>query len=136
MLVIDASAMAEFILGRASAARIETHLAHHNYELHVPHLLDLEVLSALRGLTAGGRTSQDRAAQALIDLAELPLVRHPHDALLPRIWELRSNFSVYDAAYLALAEGLADDGAPLLTADDGLARAARRHTDVEVLVPA
>jgi predicted nucleic acid-binding protein len=46
------------------------------------------------------------------------LARVPHVALLPRIWQLRHNLSVYDAAYVALAEAL---GAPLLTADRTLA---------------
>jgi predicted nucleic acid-binding protein len=35
---------------------------------------------------------------------------------------------------LALAEVLADGGAPLLTADRRLARAARAHSDIEVLL--
>ena len=48
----------------------------------------------------------------------MPLARVPHVALLPRIWQLRHNLSVYDAAYVALAEAL---GAPLLTADRTLA---------------
>jgi predicted nucleic acid-binding protein len=36
----------------------------------------------------------------------------------------------YDACYVALAEAL---GAPLLTVDGGLAEAAVRHADVEVV---
>jgi predicted nucleic acid-binding protein len=41
---------------------------------------------------------------ALADLADFPLLRYPHDALLPRIGELRSNLTAYDAVYVALAE--------------------------------
>jgi predicted nucleic acid-binding protein len=46
---------------------------------------------------------------------------------------LRDNFSAYDAVYVALAEGLSDEGVPLLTTDGGLARAVRAHSAVEVL---
>lgn len=70
----------------------------------------------------------------MTDLLDLPLERYPHDVLAPRIWRLRENFSAYDAAYVALAETLTDEGAPLLTTDGRLARAARAHTDLTVLV--
>lgn len=56
----------------------------------------------------------------LTDLSALRLVRHPHYPYLSRIWELRSNLTAYDAAYVALAEAL---GAPLLTLDGRMARA-------------
>jgi predicted nucleic acid-binding protein len=49
---------------------------------------------------------------------------------MPRMLELRSNFSAYDACYVALAELL---GADLLTADERLARAVRTHTAVNLL---
>lgn len=70
----------------------------------VPHLLDIEVLSAIRRLTAGQRLDPHRAARFLIDLAALPAERYSHRPLLGRIWELRHNFTAYDAAYIALAE--------------------------------
>jgi len=59
-----------------------------------------------------------------------PLTRHGHEALLPRVLELRSDFGAYDACYMALAE---QSGAALLTADDRLARAVQTHTAVAVL---
>jgi predicted nucleic acid-binding protein len=46
---------------------------------------------------------------------------------------LRENFSSYDAAYVALAEGLSDEGVPLLTTDGRLAHAVHAHSAVEVL---
>jgi predicted nucleic acid-binding protein len=95
-----------------------------------PALVDLEVASVLRRAALGGRLDDRRARQALADLALLPLRRAPHVALLPRIWELRENVTVYDAAYLALAEAL---GAPVLTADTRVARAPGVNCDIELL---
>jgi predicted nucleic acid-binding protein len=133
-LVVDASAVTELLLGRVAGAAVERRLREHGFDLHAPHLLDVEVLSALRRLVGAGDASEERAADAVTDLLDLPVERHAHEPLVPRIWALRANFSVYDAAYVALAEAVSDDGAPLLTADRRLARAAADHTDLPVLL--
>jgi predicted nucleic acid-binding protein len=52
--------------------------------------------------------------------------------LLSRCWELRENLTIYDAAYVALAELLHVD---LLTADGRLATAAGPRCGIEVLRP-
>jgi predicted nucleic acid-binding protein len=98
--------------------------------LAAPDLVDLEVTSVLRGRLAGGHISPRRAEFALTDLVALPLERVPSLRLIPRCWELRDNLTVYDAAYVALAEALA---VPLLTADGRLAQATGPHCPVEVL---
>lgn len=134
MLVVDASAIAELVLRRPAAAEVERHIAAHDYAMHAPQLLDIEVLSALRRVVASGEASSHRAEEAVTDLLDLPVERYPHDVLVRRAWELRDNFSAYDAAYVALAEALLEGGVPLLTADVRLARAVRQHSDVEVLV--
>ena len=134
MLVIDASAVAELLLVRPAGERVAHHIASHGYELHAPQLLDIEVLSALRRVVASGEASPARAEEVVADLLELPVERYPHDILVSRVWELRENFSAYDAAYLALAEALTETGAPLLTADARFARAAETHSSVDVLV--
>lgn len=100
------------------------------HDLHAPSLCDVELTAVLRRGLLAGRLGSTRARAALADYLDLPLVRHGHRRLLGRVLELRENFSAYDAAYVALAEGL---GAGLLTADRGLARATRRHTGVSVL---
>jgi predicted nucleic acid-binding protein len=88
------------------------------------------VTSALRKLVADRRISDRGAGQAVRKLAALPLRLHPHTPLLPRIWELRSDLTVYDAAYVALAEAL---GLPLITLDKRLSGAPRLRCVVEVL---
>lgn len=133
-LVVDASAIVELLLVRPAARRVERHVVHHGYDLHAPHLLDVEVLSALRRVVLAGEASLDRADEAVADLLDLDIERYPHDVLARRIWGLRDNVSAYDAAYVALAEAFADTGAPLLTADARLARAARAHSTIEVLL--
>ena len=59
----------------------------------------------------------------------MPITRHPHDALLGRIWELRHNLTAYDATYVSLAEAL---DAPLATCDEALAGVARIRAEVLV----
>ena len=56
--------------------------------------------------------------------------RYPHKPLLPRVWQLRSSLTAYDAAYVALAELL---NAPLLTRDGRLARATGHQAKVELV---
>jgi predicted nucleic acid-binding protein len=136
MLVVDASALVELLLRRAGGESVARHVTEHRGDLHAPHLLDVEILSALRRLDGSGAVTTPRATETVVDYLDLPVERYPHTILVPRIWELRDNFSAYDATYVALAEALTDDGVPLLTSDARLAKAARRHTDVEVLLAA
>jgi predicted nucleic acid-binding protein len=133
MLVIDASAVAELVLARPSGTAVARHVADHEHDLHAPHLLDVEVLSVIRRLVATRDATAERATEAIADLLDLPIARYPHDVLVPRVWELRKNFSSYDGTYLALAEALTDDGVPLLTADRRFARAIRAHTAIEAM---
>ena len=124
-MVVDASALVEFLLGTERGRRLEVVLTAGEVDLHVPALADVEVLSALRGLILRGTLSTERAEEALDDYQDLPLVRHGHLALLPRVFQVRSTFSAYDATYVALAEALR---APLCTGDDRLASAVRART--------
>lgn len=101
-------------------------------DLHAPALCDLELLSGLRRGVLSGRLPSARAERALSLYLGLPVQRHDHRRLVSRVWELRANFTPYDAAYVALAEQLR---APLLTGDRGFARAVAQHTSVDVLAP-
>lgn len=95
-----------------------------------PELIDIEVASVWRRAARSGRLADRRASQALSDLAEFPLTRAPHEALMPRIWDLRENLTPYDAAYVALAEALE---VPLLTADRRLSRAPGLQCEVRLI---
>lgn len=115
MIVIDASAMVEALIGRDAGEDLLQALGG---ELDAPHLLDVEVLSVLRGLHLGGRLGLEDAERARRDYFAFTIVRHEAGALAERIWELRHQFTSYDASYLALAEALR---VPLWTCDTKLA---------------
>jgi predicted nucleic acid-binding protein len=128
MIVLDASAVVELLLGTAEGSWVAGRIANERESLHAPHLLDVEVASALRRYEASRIMTPARAAQALTDFESIEIARYAHDVLLTRIWQLRRNVSAYDAAYVALAEVL---DAPLLTGDGKLARAAGHHARME-----
>lgn len=124
MIVVDASVLTDFLLGRPPAlAAIEDELAGHEEEpLHVPELVEPETLNALRRLVRSGALTAQRADEAATDLAAARLSRYPHAPLRDRVWSLRHNLTAYDASYLVLAEALE---ARLLTGDRGLAEKSR-----------
>lgn len=105
MIVVDASAVTELLLQTPLGQRVEARLFRDGDELVAPHLMDVEVVSALRALTNRRELTAARADEAVADLLVLRVLRHPHLDLVERIWELRHNVSAYDAAYVALAEG-------------------------------
>jgi len=130
VIVVDASALLEALLRTPSAKAVEDRLFAPRQTLHAPHLLDVEVAQVIRRYAAGGEIDRERGRLALIDLADFPVRRYPHDVLLPRIWNLRNNLTAYDAAYVALAEAL---DAPLLTRDRRLAGAAGHRAQIELV---
>ncbi|MGD0500420.1 MAG: type II toxin-antitoxin system VapC family toxin [Bryobacteraceae bacterium] len=104
MIVLDASVVVELLTHGVLADSLRRDLAGRDESFLVPHLLDIEVVSAVRRLVASRRIDSYRSEQLLTDLAALPAERYAHTPLLGRIWELRHNFTAYDAAYIALAE--------------------------------
>jgi len=129
MIVLDASATVDWLLQTIAGQRIEHRIYSPRESLHAPHLLDLEVAQVLRRLVREGSVPAKRADEAVQDLLALRLTRYPHVILLPRVWQLRHNFSAYDAAYIGLAEKL---GAPLITRDARLASAPGHAATVEL----
>jgi predicted nucleic acid-binding protein len=131
VLVVDASVLAVALADDGADGDVaRTRLR--GEELAAPELLDLEVASVLRGQARAGALDSRRASLALDDLAATPIERAQHLPLLRRCWELRENLSVYDAAYVALAEALE---VQLLTGDQRLARAPGPRCQIEVLRP-
>lgn len=90
----------------------------------------VEVANVVRRYAARGEISGERGPEALDDLADFPMHRHPHVSLLHRIWGLRHNLSAYDASYVALAEAL---DAPLVTRDRRLAAASGHRARIELI---
>ena len=129
MIVLDASAAADWLLQTPQGLRIERRIFSRNESLHAPHLIDVEVAQVLRRLVREGKVSGNRAAQVIQDLVDLRITRYPHFVLLPRIWQLRNNLSAYDAAYVALAEEL---DATLVSRDSGLSAAPGHRASVEL----
>ncbi len=120
MIVLDASAAVELLLGTESGRTIASRIADPELGLHAPHLIDIEVAQALRRYAQEGEIDLRSAKAALDDLRSLDMERHAHEPLLDRVWALRGNMTAYDAVYVALAEAL---DATLLTCDGKLARA-------------
>ena len=65
-----------------------------------------------------GAVTPARAEEATIAHFSFGIIRHGIEPLAERVWELRHQFTAYDAVYLALAEALE---APLHTCDAKLA---------------
>ena len=129
MIVLDASAAVDWLLQTATGRRIETRIYSPRETLHAPHVLDLEVTQVLRRQARQGVVSVRRANEALRDLLDVRITRYAHTLLIPQIWQLRHNFSAYDAAYIVLAQKL---GVPLITRDAQLASASGHAATVEL----
>jgi predicted nucleic acid-binding protein len=130
MIVLDASALVELLLGTGQGRSVGSRIADPALGLHMPHLADVEVAQALRRFVRDGELDEFSAASALEDLRALDVQRHAHEPLLNRVWALRGSLTAYDAVYVALAEAL---DTTLLTCDGRLARAAGMARRVELV---
>jgi predicted nucleic acid-binding protein len=128
--VIDASALADLLLRREAGIAVGALLRERSSQLHAPFLCDIEITSALIDQLRQGTATELQIQDALVGYLALTIRRHAQRRLLPRIVELRHNFSPFDAAYVALAERLKVD---VITTDRRLARAIRQFTTVEAL---
>jgi len=115
VIVVDASVIVAALVGRDASAELLDLLTG---DIDAPHLLDVEVLSALRRLELGRKLDPSVAEQARLDFFAFRITRHDLEPLAERIWQLRHQLTAYDASYIALAEALS---APLLSCDAKLA---------------
>lgn len=125
MIVLDASAAVSALLNDGQARRLvaaET--------IHVPHLVDIEVVSAVRRQVLGGVLTAEDAHRAIDVWRQLGLIRYAAPPLLERVWELRATVTPYDAMYVALAENL---DCELTTADSRLASASGPRCAITVV---
>ena len=104
MIVLDASVVVELLMNSSLGAMLKRQIQAQDDAFAVPHLLDVDVASALRTLAAAGRIGTHESAQFLRALTELPAERYSHAPLLRRAWQLRHRFTANDAMYVALAE--------------------------------
>ncbi|MGH8574689.1 MAG: type II toxin-antitoxin system VapC family toxin [Gammaproteobacteria bacterium] len=76
-MVVDASVLTDFLLGRAPATdALRLELAESEHEpLHAPELIEPETLNALRRLVRAGHLTDQRATEAAADLESARLVR-------------------------------------------------------------
>lgn len=130
MIVVDASALVEVLTRSPAAAAVEDILMRNRDGLHAPHLLDVECAHVIRRYVQLGIMQPDHARISIGGLQNFRLIRHPHVALLGRVWELRASLTAYDAVYVSLAESL---GAPLLTRDSRLAKAAAKYAPMRLI---
>ena len=131
LIVVDASVLTAFYASDDPRhATIAERLGAGN-ALFAPAHLDAEVVSALRGIARKSPTLNDVVSSALAHLAGFPIRRMPLAPLLERIWELRTNVTPYDAAYVALAERL---DSPVMTCDTRLTTASGTRCAFELIL--
>ena len=114
MLVLDASAIVELLFQTVVGKKIANIIFNDRVNLVAPELLSVETIQVIRRFINSKELTLERAEQVFQDLRDLPIYYYPHHIVLSRVWDLRKNFTAYDATYLALAENL---NAPLITTD-------------------
>jgi predicted nucleic acid-binding protein len=131
MVVADASALVEVLIGESKASQVAAELK--GQQVHAPELISYEVLSAIRRRVLLGWLTPGDARVAMLEFEEVegnlelwPLL----DVMTEQAIELRDNVSSYDATYVTLAKILP---CPLVTSDAELGRAVDDLIDVIVV---
>ena len=106
VIVLDASALVELLVGTAAGRIVAARIADPAVGLHVPHLADVEVAQALRRYVRDRDLDVSEAEAALDDLSHpgppTAFARTTARACLG----VARNLSAYDAVYVALAEAV------------------------------
>ncbi len=119
-LVVDCSVIAAAVFAEANGEQAWHGLV--GASLHAPWLLDIEIASV--AVKKGRASRPDWVEQGLVHFASLAIHRHAVDAAALSRLAVRYALTAYDAAYLLVASELK---APLVTFDQTLAAAAKRH---------
>lgn len=132
MIVVDASAWVTGLVDSGERGEESRRVLSSDVDWAAPPHAPVEVVRTLiRFLRAGA--IQEHQADRLVAQVAAASVRYSaiRPQLLVETWMLRDAVSAYDAPYVILARSL---GAPLITLDHKLARAAR-SIEVAVIVP-
>ena len=130
-IVADASFVVELLLPDHGFDRSRTPLVSDRTIVHVPHVCDAEVTSALRSLYLSGFIELSVFKRSVVRYSRMSLRRHHAQRYLHRVHELIHNFSVYDCMYVLLARAL---NLEFATTDHRLRRAMQAHAaDVSLL---
>jgi predicted nucleic acid-binding protein len=132
VIVVDASVLANALADDGPDGAVARRRLIDGGDLVAPDLIDVETTAVLRTRWIAGDLDDQRFSEAIGDLEDLDLIRYPTLPLMRRAFELRSNVTAYDTAFIALAERL---GCAMLTADQRLAAAPMVTCAVEVLSP-
>lgn len=128
MIVVDCSAVIDALVAVDDNGVSEVLSAQ---RLAAPHLLDFEVVAALRSMVLRGAISPERGQDVLDRYDQLLITRWSSASdLRSRSLQICDNVSAYDAAYVVLAEALE---CPLLTRDQRLARAAADICEIQLV---
>lgn len=120
-LVVDASFVMALLTNSSDTMTTWVNGLIDGADLVAPHLMPVEVTSALRIAERRELLTPEQASLTLQDLVDLDVELHAFEPFASRIWALRHSVSPYDAWYVALAERL---DCPLVTLDRRLARSA------------
>lgn len=130
ILVLGASVAVDLLLHREPGySLIKSRIISAGW-LAAPHLLDAEVTQALRRFVLRNELDSLHAEKEIHNLQDLPLERYPHSPLLKRAFNLKNNLTIYNALYVALAEGL---NAQLLTRDKGIGKKPNIYATIAVI---
>ena len=130
MTVLDTSVVVDYLLGGRTRTAVAAELGDPRRPM-APEVVVFEAVATLRRLELRSEIGPERASGAVADIAALPLLLYPTGPLVSRAWELRANVTTADGMFVTLAD---IQGVPLMTADARLARAARKHSDTEVVL--
>jgi len=114
-IVIDASVALKWWLrdedSTAEADQIQTDFLCDKVNLAAPTLLDYEVVNTFKMAVVRNRIDEPYALSAISDLIAYDIERHDTRSIQPLAFKLACRYqpSVYDAAYLALAQTLGFD---------------------------